>query len=68
MDRQVREKAANELLSRVGLAGRLSHYPGQMSGGQQQERRVFGGRPRIKGIDGCCCIPGIRQDTQEVDE
>lgn len=50
VDRQVREKAANELLSRVGLAGRLSHYPGQMSGGQQQRAgiaRAFVSRPSI---------------------
>jgi len=29
-------RAAKELLDRVGLAQRLSHYPKQLSGGEQQ--------------------------------
>ena len=41
---------AEELLSRVGLADRLSHYPMQLSGGEQQRvalARAFANRPRI---------------------
>ncbi|HIV87325.1 MAG TPA: ABC transporter ATP-binding protein [Candidatus Pygmaiobacter gallistercoris] len=44
----VREKAAREMLRRVGLAHRLDHYPSQMSGGQQQRAgiaRAFLARP-----------------------
>lgn len=45
-----REKAAREMLCRVGLAHRLDHYPGQMSGGQQQRAgiaRAFLARPDV---------------------
>jgi putative ABC transport system ATP-binding protein len=45
----VRAQAA-ELLARVGLAGRLGHYPSQLSGGEQQRvalARAFVARPRI---------------------
>ncbi len=41
---------ADELLARVGLAGRLHHYPAQLSGGEQQRvalARAFSHRPRL---------------------
>ncbi len=41
---------AGELLGRVGLAQRLSHYPRQLSGGEQQRvaiARAFAGAPDI---------------------
>jgi putative ABC transport system ATP-binding protein len=41
---------ADELLARVGLAGRGHHYPAQLSGGEQQRvalARAFSNRPRI---------------------
>ncbi len=43
-------KKAKELLSRVGLADRLHHYPSQLSGGEQQRvaiARAFIVAPRI---------------------
>ena len=47
--KQVRAEAV-ELLARVGLGERLSHYPMQLSGGEQQRvalARAFINRPRI---------------------
>jgi len=47
--RQVRE-AGVELLRRVGLGERLSHYPAQLSGGEQQRvalARAFSNQPKI---------------------
>jgi putative ABC transport system ATP-binding protein len=48
-ERQVRGRAL-ELLGRVGLANRLSHYPAQLSGGEQQRvaiARAFMNQPKI---------------------
>lgn len=44
------EKQAKELLATVGLAERLTHYPNQLSGGEQQRvaiARAFIGTPKI---------------------
>ncbi len=41
---------AGEILSRVGLAQRLTHYPRQLSGGEQQRvaiARAFAAEPRV---------------------
>jgi putative ABC transport system ATP-binding protein len=41
---------ADDLLARVGLAGRAHHYPAQLSGGEQQRvaiARAFSNRPRL---------------------
>jgi putative ABC transport system ATP-binding protein len=46
---RARDQAA-ELLGRVGLGARLSHFPAQLSGGEQQRvalARAFIGRPKI---------------------
>lgn len=44
------EKKAKQLLQRVGLSARLSHYPQQLSGGEQQRvaiARAFVTQPKI---------------------
>ncbi|RUO55899.1 ABC transporter ATP-binding protein [Pseudidiomarina homiensis] len=44
------EKQARELLTKVGLGDRLTHYPNQLSGGEQQRvaiARAFVGTPKI---------------------
>lgn len=44
------EREARELLERVGLAARLTHYPPELSGGEQQRvaiARAFASRPSI---------------------
>jgi len=44
------EKAAKELLEKVGLGRRIHHYPTQLSGGEQQRvslARAFSNRPKI---------------------
>lgn len=41
---------ASELLNKVGLGARLTHYPNQLSGGEQQRvaiARAFAGKPKI---------------------
>jgi putative ABC transport system ATP-binding protein len=44
------KKQASELLNRVGLGERMSHYPSQLSGGEQQRvaiARAFSNEPKI---------------------
>ncbi|MFZ6051355.1 ABC transporter ATP-binding protein [Halocola ammonii] len=44
------DKKARELLEKVGLGDRLSHYPSQLSGGEQQRvsiARAFSNNPKI---------------------
>ena len=48
--KEEREKAAVEMLKKVGLGHRLDHYPKQMSGGQQQRvgiARAFIAQPAV---------------------
>ena len=50
MPKEAREIEAKKMLCRVGLGNRMNHYPGQMSGGQQQRAgiaRAFITRPDI---------------------
>lgn len=45
-----REETAARMLRQVGLGHRLNHYPGQMSGGQQQRAgiaRAFAAQPEV---------------------
>ncbi len=49
-DREAREGRARDLLTRVGLADRMDHYPVQLSGGEQQRvslARAFAHRPIV---------------------
>jgi len=44
------QQQARELLARVGLGARLSHYPRQLSGGEQQRvaiARAFAMKPAV---------------------
>lgn len=48
--KEIRELEAKKMLHRVGLLNRMNHFPGQMSGGQQQRAgiaRAFISRPEI---------------------
>lgn len=50
VDPRTRRESAAKLLQRVGLGHRLDHFPGQMSGGQQQRAgiaRAFVANPKI---------------------
>ncbi|WP_436980581.1 ABC transporter ATP-binding protein [Streptomyces sp. enrichment culture] len=50
MRRRERRVAATEALARVGLHGRLRHYPSQLSGGEQQRvaiARAVAHRPKV---------------------
>lgn len=50
MPKRKRQKIAADMLRRVGLANRMKHYPGQISGGQQQRAgiaRAFVTRPAV---------------------
>ena len=50
MPKEVREREAMKMLARVGLKDRAHHFPGQMSGGQQQRAgiaRAFITRPDV---------------------
>lgn len=50
IDKDTREREAMKMLARVGLKDRIHHFPGQMSGGQQQRAgiaRAFITRPDV---------------------
>jgi lipoprotein-releasing system ATP-binding protein len=40
LDRKTAERSAREILARLGLADRLTHKPGELSGGEQQRVAV----------------------------
>ncbi|MBR3705988.1 MAG: ABC transporter ATP-binding protein [Firmicutes bacterium] len=67
MPKDVREKEAMKMLARVGLKDRIHHFPGQMSGGQQQRAgiaRAFITRPDIVFAD----VPTGNLDTKTTKE
>lgn len=50
LPKEMRDTEARKMLYRVGLGNRLKHFPGQMSGGQQQRAgiaRAFIARPDV---------------------
>jgi ABC-type lipoprotein export system ATPase subunit len=50
ISRRAAEQSARDLLKRVGLAGRIAHFPRQLSGGERQRvaiARALAGSPRL---------------------
>lgn len=48
---------AAETLKKVGLEERMSNFPAQLSGGEQQRVRSPG---RLQRIPSCCCAMSLR--------